>query len=57
MFVIKTTCNYFALTKRIRHWIQPWMKDAEGQRTQKQIWAELIAWMEEAQPGCIQRLS
>jgi hypothetical protein len=29
------------------------MKNAEGQRTQKQIWAELVAMMEKAQPGCV----
>jgi len=36
-----------------RHWIQPWMTDGEGQRTQKQIWEELVALMEREQPGSV----
>ncbi|KAF2833346.1 NAD(P)-binding protein [Ophiobolus disseminans] len=38
-------------------WIQPWMTDAEGQRTQKQIWKELVAMMEKKQPGCVPMIS
>ncbi|KAF2690951.1 NAD(P)-binding protein [Lentithecium fluviatile CBS 122367] len=33
-------------------WIASWMTDAEGKRTQKQIWRELVAVMEGVQPGC-----
>ncbi|KAF1847271.1 uncharacterized protein K460DRAFT_56180 [Cucurbitaria berberidis CBS 394.84] len=39
------------------HWISPSMTDAEGQRTQKQIWKELAALMESAHPGCAPRIS
>lgn len=34
------------------HWIAPWMVDAEGRRTQQQIWDELVALMEGVQTGC-----
>jgi hypothetical protein len=36
----------------VRCWIPPWMTDAEGQGTQKQIWRELANMMEKEQPGC-----
>ena len=36
----------------VRHWIPSWMTDAEGQRTQKQLWKELVAKLESVQPGC-----
>ncbi|KAH7095520.1 hypothetical protein FB567DRAFT_601438 [Paraphoma chrysanthemicola] len=34
-------------------WIQPWMKDTDGQKMQKQIWEELGGLMEKEKPGCM----
>ncbi|KAF2029431.1 NAD(P)-binding protein [Setomelanomma holmii] len=38
-------------------WIQPWMTNADGQKMQKQIWKELVALTEWAQPGFGTKLS
>ncbi|KAJ9138657.1 Short-chain dehydrogenase [Pleurostoma richardsiae] len=35
------------------YWIPKWMINEDGQRTQKQIWKELVTRMEEVQTGCI----
>lgn len=34
-----------------RFWIPPWMTDARGEAKQKQLWKELVAKMDEIQPG------
>lgn len=38
-------------------WVPDWVTDAEGQHLQKGIWKELVAMLEEVQPGCVSRLS
>ncbi|KAJ9150196.1 Efflux pump antibiotic resistance protein [Pleurostoma richardsiae] len=38
-------------------WVMDWVTNAEGQRTQKQIYKELVAILEEAQPLCIPQVS
>lgn len=34
------------------HRMPSWMTDEGGQRSQKQLWKELVAKMESVQPGC-----
>ena len=38
-------------------WVPDWVSNAEGQRLQKDIWEELVARLEEVQPGCVSQLS
>lgn len=39
------------------YWVPKWLSDVEGQRLQKVIWRELVARLEEVQPGCVSQLS
>ncbi|KAI1374523.1 hypothetical protein F4677DRAFT_447160 [Hypoxylon crocopeplum] len=39
------------------YWVPDWVSNAEGQRLQKDIWKELVARLEEVQPGCVSQLS
>ncbi len=39
------------------YWVPDWVSNAEGQRLQKEIWKELVARLEEVQPGCVSQLS
>lgn len=39
------------------YWVPDWVSNAEGQRLQKDIWRELVARLEEVQPGCISQFS
>lgn len=38
-------------------WVPKWLSDAEGQSLQENIWKELVARLEEVQPGCVSQLS
>ncbi|KAK2773329.1 short-chain dehydrogenase reductase family [Colletotrichum kahawae] len=38
-------------------WVPDWFCNDEGQRLQKAIWKELVAKLEQVQPGCISQLS
>ncbi|KAF1946939.1 NAD(P)-binding protein [Clathrospora elynae] len=43
--------KYLSGCKIKESWVQPWMTNAEGQRTQMQIWKELVALMEREKSG------
>ncbi|EQB53096.1 hypothetical protein CGLO_07224 [Colletotrichum gloeosporioides Cg-14] len=38
-------------------WVPDWFCNDEGQRLQKAIWNELVAKLEQVQPGCISQIS
>ncbi|KAK7954254.1 Short chain dehydrogenase atnD [Apiospora saccharicola] len=38
-------------------WVPAWITDEEGERTEDQIWKELVARLEEIQAGCIPRFT
>lgn len=38
-------------------WVPDWVSNDEGQRLQKTIWKELVAKLEQVQPGCISQIS
>ncbi|KAK2037946.1 hypothetical protein LZ31DRAFT_560024 [Colletotrichum somersetense] len=38
-------------------WVPDWLSNDEGQRLQKAIWKELVAKLEQVQPGCITQIS
>ena len=38
-------------------WVPNWLSNTEGQRLQMAIWNELVARLEEVQPGCVSQLS
>ncbi|KAK1454244.1 short-chain dehydrogenase [Colletotrichum cuscutae] len=38
-------------------WVPDWVSNDEGQRLQKATWKELVAKLEQVQPGCISQIS
>lgn len=38
-------------------WVPDWVSNSDGQRLQKDIWAELVETFELVRPGCVGRLS